>query len=114
MSLTRIRIVIILRKILHLHQLHHLNQVNSKRSLRFRFFYLYIYWEIKKLTWEDYSGLPDVDDPAIAHTKWKIGYNYTLKLGTDDSEFLIEVDVWCKVDSSSWVKTKFVELLNHE
>jgi hypothetical protein len=71
-------------------------------------------FEIKKLTWDDYAGIPDEDDPSIAHTKWKIGYNYTLKLANDDNEYFVEVDVWCKVDPSSWIKTKFVELLNHE
>lgn len=62
--------------------------------------------QLKKLQWEDFQGVPDDDDPALAHTKWKIGYNYSLKMNTEQ-QYQIDVDVWCKIDSSSWVKTKF-------
>lgn len=68
--------------------------------------------EIRELTWDDFQGQPDEDDPALAHTKWKIGYNYAIN--KEDCKYVVQLDVWCKVDPASWTKTKFVELLKHQ
>ncbi|KAM3134565.1 hypothetical protein pb186bvf_013379 [Paramecium bursaria] len=69
-------------------------------------------FEIRKLTWEDFLGQPDSEDISLALTKWRIGYNYSIV--KQDDRISVQVDVWCKVDPTSWVRTRFQELLNHQ
>ncbi|CAK56878.1 unnamed protein product (macronuclear) [Paramecium tetraurelia] len=69
--------------------------------------------DIRKLTWDDFQGVPPEDDPALAHTRWKIGYNYQVHHEADKIQVM--VDVWCKIDPSSWTKDKKIdELLHHQ
>lgn len=68
---------------------------------------------IRELTWDDFQGTPDDDDPALAHTKWNIGYNYHVDKN-DNQKYVAALDVWCRVDPESWAKTRFIELLKHQ
>ncbi|CAD8085963.1 unnamed protein product [Paramecium sonneborni] len=68
--------------------------------------------DLRKLTWDDFQGMPPEDDPGLAHTRWKIGYNY--QVHHEDDKIQVIVDVWCKIDPSSWTREKIDELLHHQ
>ncbi|CAD8077376.1 unnamed protein product [Paramecium primaurelia] len=69
-------------------------------------------FEIRKLTWDDFQGVPPENDPAYALTRWKIGYNYQVHHEADKIQ--VVVDAWCKIDPSSWKKKESDELLHHQ
>ncbi|CAD8084899.1 unnamed protein product [Paramecium sonneborni] len=68
--------------------------------------------DLRKLTWDDFQGTPPKNESAQAQIRWKIGYNYQVR--QDDDKIQVMVDVWCKIDPSSWQKDKIDEVLHHQ
>ena len=72
-------------------------------------------WQEESLTWKDFAGEPDMQNPFDANTNSGISYSWSLRTSEKGTEFLYKVDVFFYPDLS-WVKPgkEDARLLAHE
>ncbi len=72
-------------------------------------------WSEQPLTWNDFVGEPELQNPFDANTNSGISYSWALRTSEKGAEFLYKVDVFFYPDLS-WVKSgkMDVRLLAHE
>jgi hypothetical protein len=75
--------------------------------------------EHRKLTWDDFTGIPDLNSKYDATTYWYVYYVYNAPV-IKNGRVEIQFKVWCEFGSNSWVKKHAKvgpekdELLYHE
>lgn len=74
-----------------------------------------IIWNPQPLTWQDFSGDPDLSNPFHANTSSGISYSWSIKQSGDEIEFIHDVQSYF-IPEKSWVKPgkQSPHLLEHE
>lgn len=74
-----------------------------------------IIWSQQQLTWQDFSGVPDLSNPSHANTSSGISYSWSMKQSGDEIEFIYDVQSYF-IPGKSWVKPgkESPHLLAHE
>lgn len=71
---------------------------------------------IKKLTWEDFKGLPELNSKYDACLNWGIYYSYSSNNKDADINSKLNLKIHIDVGTSSWYRKgkETLDLLNHE
>ena len=62
-----------------------------------------VQWQDEPLSWEDFMGEPELQNPFDANTNSGISYSWSLRTSEEETEFLYKVEVFFYPDLS-WVK----------